>query len=120
MVGWRPQSSFEVTINSAVQRTGYLPDLKLAAPGNIWHYQFVNDQRRAMLALWSAEVADGDKPHRRADVELAGGKADTLRAIQALDLMDGSSRNVPFERSEGRVMLTNFVVPDYPVLLIMQ
>ena len=88
----------------------------LAAPGTIPVYTFKNEQGKQVIAIWSAERANGDFTARLADILIDVPHAE-IKEIRALDLMSGATCAVIFKEKEGKVWLEKMTIEDYPILL---
>lgn len=88
------------------------------APGTMRAYGFRDRDGRAVVALWSAERADGDMAPRTADVELVMERP--VSTIRCLDVLSGKRRKVAFEQGDGAVMIEALAVPDSPIFLTVE
>lgn len=88
----------------------------LAAPGTIPVYTFKNESGKRIIAIWSAERANGDFSPRLAEICIDLPPA-RLKEIQALDLMSGEKYKVAFKEKEGKISVERLTIEDYPILL---
>ncbi|HSI07256.1 MAG: hypothetical protein ACAH89_15410 [Rariglobus sp.] len=120
MADYRPKKSFEVTVFTVENRPDTHPIVwdgsKLAAPGTVLTYQFANSQGAPLIALWSAERADGDITSRVADVEVEM-KDPSFKEIRCHNVLTDTTATVPFERKGDRIMIKKMIIPDTPLTL---
>jgi len=118
--GFKVANSLKVGVFPVADRPDEYPiswdGAKLAAPGTIPVYEFKDDAGKAVLAMWSAERADGDFTDRIADLRIDDADK-VIREISQLDLMTGETTQLPFLRKDGKVVIEKMTVKDYPVLL---
>lgn len=92
---------------------------KQSAPGTIPTYAFRDAAGRAVVAIWSAERADGDMAPRMADVKIRTGRP--VSRITVLDLLTGKSGEATFKQAPGgAARLDAMTVPDSPILLTLE
>ncbi len=93
-------------------------DRPLAPPKSCRLYPFTDERNgERSLALWSTERAGSDYQPRTADLAVT---TDRIPAkITIFDLSSGECRPVEFTVESGTVTLKNLMVPDYPILLIL-
>jgi hypothetical protein len=119
MAGCEAKNSLEVKVFPMVDQPDQWPIVwggaKLAAPGTIPCYQFVNAEEKSLVALWSAERADGDLQPRTAKVAIT--TEAPVTTIQGLDLWTGETFAVPFERQGQQIVIQKLTVPAYPITL---
>ncbi|MFA4944067.1 MAG: hypothetical protein WC789_05130 [Lentisphaeria bacterium] len=118
----RPDASVKVNVFPAADRPDVWPIVwdkgKLAAPGTIPTYGFRDAEGRLVVAIWSAERADGDLQPRVADIELLIDRPVTK--IHCFDVMSGKRRKVAFKQEEGCVMMETQSIPDSPIFLTVE
>lgn len=119
LADYEPKQNFELNIFSVRNRPDTHPIVwdgaKLAAPGQVAAWQFVNKAGQPMVALWSTERADGDLNPAVADVEIV--TTQEIRKIRSYDVFHDTTHNQPFVRKNGRIFIEKMIIPDSPVLL---
>jgi hypothetical protein len=80
-------------------------------------YGFLNKDDRPVIALWSAQRANGDAPPMVAQVELE--TRNVFSRIRMIDLMNGKESPVSFLRQGAKIIIDKYQLTDYPVLLIL-
>ncbi len=123
MAAFATESRAEVNVYPLASRVDYWPIVwdgtRIAAPGSIPVYQFVNDAGESVLSIWSAERVGSDQYFRRADVEII--RDQPISKIEVLDLWTGETRLIePKKTSSGAYLIEQMEVPDYPLLLTLK
>jgi hypothetical protein len=122
MAGCEAKDTVQVKVTPVGDRPDQWPIVwdggALAAPGTISCYQFVNAAGQSLIALWSAERADGDQQPRTAKVEITTDAPVT--AIQGLDIWTGETFTVPFTRLDNVITIEKLTVPAHPITLTLQ
>jgi hypothetical protein len=122
MDGCQAKGTLQVKIFPMADRPDTWPIVwdgtKLAAPLTIMWYQFVNAAGRPIVAVWSAERADGDLQPRTAKMEITTGAPVTT--IRGYDIWTGESFTVPFTRQGNLITIDKLTVPAHPITLTLQ
>ncbi|RRJ94408.1 hypothetical protein Ga0100231_008590 [Opitutaceae bacterium TAV4] len=105
---------FPVT-NRADRHPFIWDDAKLEAPGNVVRYLFADSRGAPLLALWSAERADGDFTPGAADVEIITER--NFEKISAYSPFDDRHYDLKFERTGTRCLIEKMPIPDSPLFL---
>jgi hypothetical protein len=118
----RADAAVKVNVFPAADRPDVWPIVwdkhKLAAPGTIPTYGFRDAEGRVVVAIWSAERADGDMTSRVADVELVVDHPVT--EIRCLNVLSGKHSKVAFHQEDGTIMMETLTIPDSPIFLTLE
>lgn len=118
--GLEVAESLKIEVHPVADRPDEYPILwdkaTLAAPGTIPVYEFKDASGKTVIAIWSAERADGDFTPRLADVNIEN-SGTLIKEIKALDLMTGELTAIPFSIENEKLVLKKITIQDYPVLL---
>ena len=81
---------------------------------NIAHYGFSLPNGDRLLALWTNGVAVDEDPGVQADLRLRGFSA---ASVVGVDIRNGMEHEIHTSAQNGNLMIRNFLVKDYPILL---
>lgn len=122
MDGWVPEAWGQVDIYPRQDRApmqalawdgAQLPD-----PGvpEFRAYTFTNPQDGSRhVALWSAEPINAELQSRKADVTIMSDRQVT--GLTAMNMLDGTTQDVPFKQVGQQVTIEHLAIPDVPVML---
>ncbi|AHF90281.1 hypothetical protein OPIT5_08750 [Opitutaceae bacterium TAV5] len=117
-IGFIPGSNVRAKVFPFSDRTESRPRTwdgePLPALGRIMNYAFTDPEGRAVFAFWSAE-RPSDLNVRSADIEIPVDPEKFV--VEATDLMTGEAFRPNVKTKGGYIMLEQFPVPDYPVLV---
>ena len=121
--GFQLEKSTKVEVFPVADRPDTYPIIwdqsMLAAPGTIPVYTFTDELGQTVIALWSAERADGDFTTRIANISIDAGNK-KVQSISMKDLMSGSITELGFTSKQGKLNLEKMSIPDYPVLIYLK
>ncbi|WP_309386416.1 hypothetical protein [Cerasicoccus frondis] len=123
MAEYTTKNSAEVNVYPLGNRIDSWPIVwdgtRIAAPGSIPVYQFINGDGESVLAIWSAERVGGDQCFRRADVEIIYDQP--MQEIEVNDLWTGEIYTLKGKKtSTDAYVLEQMAIPDYPLLLTLK
>ncbi len=118
MADYRP-SDIKVDVFPVSTRSETQPIIwdgtKIQATGKVMIYTFADSQDHQLVAVWSAERADGDRSSIMGDLEIHPGKK--ISTIRAFNPMSGEFQPVDFITKGERIVINDFTIPDSPIAL---
>lgn len=108
--GFASGASVEIAVSPFSTRS----EAPQPALNRILSYPFTDTQGRTVFAIWSAERPSDLSPRSAKITITVDPKSCTL---EVLDLMTGQVSAPAFSQDQGQMILNQFAVPDYPVLL---